>query len=303
MSASTAIEPPNSVQEVLASCPAAGKGVHNWLFVAALRLHRHCPNKDELAELLRKATADCGRDVPEEEIWNAINNSQPIADGTVASQGALPSGPRWPHRNEEKINAIVQNGPGLQDLQASSPMRCNDDQPHTEEIIDALFPGNPLLCAGPRKELAITRSREEWRGHMSKQQFLVPNPMVSVFGKTKGGRDGMRTLSNTGSRRFIVVEFDQGTFDQHAAVLVHLAKLAPLVLAVHSGNKSAHGWFYCGTQPEEKVERFFRNAVSLGADPATWTLCQYVRMPGGQRGSGARQRVLYFNPAALEGIK
>jgi hypothetical protein len=110
----------------------------------------------------------------------------------------------------------------------------------------------------------------------------------------------MRCLQNTGPRRFLVVEFDQGDFDQHAALLSHLSGLAPLVLAVHSGNKSLHGWFYCEGQSQELIHRFFRYAVSLGADSATWTPCQLVRMPDGLRDTGVRQRVVFFNPNPLE---
>jgi hypothetical protein len=109
----------------------------------------------------------------------------------------------------------------------------------------------------------------------------------------------MRTIENTGPRRFLVVEFDTGTFDQHAAVLCHLLRYAPLVMVVHSGNKSAHGWFFCAGGQESAVERFFRYAVSLGADPATWTRCQLVRMPDGQRDNGKRQSVIYFNPSLI----
>jgi len=45
-----------------------------------------------------------------------------------------------------------------------------------------------------------------------------------------------------------------------------------------------------------------RYAVSIGADPATWTRCQLVRMPDGLRrepGKERRQTVYYFNPEAL----
>ena len=49
---------------------------------------------------------------------------------------------------------------------------------------------------------------------------------------------------------------------------------------------------------------FFRYAVTLGADRATWTRCQLVRMPDGLRrnpdGSTARQSVLYWNPGIME---
>jgi hypothetical protein len=61
-----------------------------------------------------------------------------------------------------------------------------------------------------------------------------------------------------------------------------------------------HGWFYCAGQLDEKVEKFFRYAVSIGADPATWTLCQLVRMPDGLRDNGKRQRVMFFNPKSIQ---
>ena len=37
----------------------------------------------------------------------------------------------------------------------------------------------------------------------------------------------------------------------------------PLALAVHSGSKSLHGWFYCAGQTEDRVHRFMRYAVPL----------------------------------------
>jgi len=42
--------------------------------------------------------------------------------------------------------------------------------------------------------------------------------------------------------------------DLCAALLLHLAEKVPLALAVHSGGKSLHGWFYCAEVPEEKAQ-------------------------------------------------
>ena len=41
------------------------------------------------------------------------------------------------------------------------------------------------------------------------------------------------------------------------------------------------------------------DAVSLGADRATWTRSQFVRMPDGTRDNGNRQAVYFFNPEVL----
>jgi hypothetical protein len=52
-------------------------------------------------------------------------------------------------------------------------------------------------------------------------------------------------------------------------------------------------------QMMKPLKPFFRRCVSLGADPATWTRCQLVRLPGGTRSDGTRQQVLYINPARV----
>ena len=73
-----------------------------------------------------------------------------------------------------------------------------------------------------------------------------------------------------------------------------------MTLTVHSGNKSLHGWFFCAAESESKLHHFMRYAVSLGADKATWTRSQFVRMPDGQRKNGKAQRIYYFNPVTLK---
>ena len=285
------------VDDVLASSPQAGNGVHRWLYVAALKLHPYFPDKAKLEWELDMATRNCGREVTTAEIENAVRDSLRFLENPT---GQTQTVHRWPARNQGRIETIVRTGPKFAELAAMSPVKWNDDARHTEEIIDVLFPGNPLLCAGPKQSYSLTRKREEWRGFLEKQQFIVPSPMSVTHGTTKSKKSSMRTLANTGPRRFLVVEFDQGSFDQHAAVLNHLAKYAPLVMVVHSGNKSLHGWFYCAGDPDSAFERFFSYAVSLGADPATWTCCQLVRMPDGQRDNGRPQRVVYFDPKGVE---
>lgn len=67
------------------------------------------------------------------------------------------------------------------------------------------------------------------------------------------------------------------TFDAQVALLVHLATTDlprfSLVMAVHSGKKSLHGWYGCRGLEERQTRAFMERAVRLGADPATWTRC------------------------------
>lgn len=290
---------------MLASCPSTGDGVHLWLFRVARVMHPYFEAKGDIVARIEEAAAGCGREVPIGEIEAAVENSEAYAWKPGKKQGVSRK-PTWPNCNEEQVGAIAAGGVGLVDLWGWSPVHFVDDE-CSEEIVDALFPGNPLICCGRRIDTDFgTGRREEWRGQLARQQFIVPSPMIAEEGQRKSGNGiSPRTLENTGPRRFLVIEFDHGHTDTHAAVLWHLGKLAPLVLVVHSGGKSLHGWFACDGQPEERVLRFMRYAVSLGADPATWTRCQFVRMPGGLRPRGKsnrwaqRQQVFHFNPENL----
>jgi hypothetical protein len=230
-----------------------------------------------------------------------------------------PVGERWLARNFDLIEAVAHAGKGLVDLWEASPVRLDSNTPNTEEIIDRLFPGNPLLCCGWSHYHFDTRARPNWY-KLQDLQFIVPSPMTARQGLTREGKLSAHALSNIGPRRFLIVEFDfdasnsaeeaglleklaaegRDVRDLCAALLLQLAEKAPLALAVHSGGKSLHGWFYCPSVPEEQVWRFFRYAVSLGADRANWTPSQFARMPDGLRENGRRQTVYFLNPEVMQ---
>jgi hypothetical protein len=290
---------PLFLRELLNAPPRAGEGVHIWLFRVARQLHAHLP-AGEIVNFLENRVANCGRAVSRAEIISAVKNSLPCAwqhkDNTVPVQSAA----KWPSITQKQRAAIVREGRGLADLWELSPVPVNDNRRHAEEITDKLFPGNPLLCCGKSNSIFDTKPRESWRGQLSGLQLIVPSPMSAITGHTKDGRESKHTLNNTGTRRFLICEFDTGTADTHAALLIHLAGFAPLICVVHSGGKSLHGWFFVAGQPENKVQKFFRYAVSLGADHATWTRSQFVRMPDGTRDNGNRQTIFFLNFKPME---
>ena len=293
---------PCFVRDLLDAPPDAGGGVHAWMFRVARYLHPFLP-AEKIVSLLESRVADCGRAVPLREIEAAVRDSGSCVwtPGKKLTSGQV-AVPKWPLVSDEQRAAVIRENGGLADLwDLSSPLLV-DDARHTEDIIDHLFPGNPLLCCGLFNWKFDTKTREHWRGQLHRQQLIVPSPMSEVTGLTKDGKTSKHTLNNTGARRFLICEFDTGAADEHAALLLHLGTFAPLVCAVHSGGKSLHGWFYVHGQPEEKVEKFFRYAVSIGADPATWTRSQFVRMPDGMRDNGVRQTVYFTNFKPLEAI-
>jgi hypothetical protein len=223
-----------------------------------------------------------------------------------------------PSPSFELIETIANSGNCLVDLWEASPVRLDSNEPSTDEIIDILFPCNPLLCCGWSRHRFDTRPREHWH-KLHDLQFIVPNPMTQMRGHTQKGRLSAHALSNTGSRRFLIVEFDfspgstgearllskleaerRDIRDLSAALLLHLAEMAPLALAVYSGRKSLHGWFFCAGVTQENVWRFYCYATSLGADRATWIPSQFARMPDGLRDNGKRQSIYFFNPGVVK---
>ena len=286
---------PQFVRDLLASPPKRGEGLNLWLFRTARVLHPY-RSAAEITRLLEAVTA--GEPFKPREIERAVERSAAVA-WKPGQRVAVTHAPAWPRVNAEQREAVIASGAGLVDLWELSPVRFTDSQSHTEEIIDRLFPGSPLLCVGKSNSQFSTRHRESWRGQLTNMALIVPSPMNARTGHTQDDRESEHTLENTGPRRFLVIEQDRGSVDEQSAVLLHLAERAPLALAVHSGSKSIHGWFYCANQPEERLRVFMRYAVSLGADQATWTRSQFVRMPGGTRSCGEPQVVYFFNPGVV----
>jgi hypothetical protein len=303
------------VRHLVGPCPREGNGVHTWIFLAALRLKNRCDSKTAFI-VISRAVSKCGRLVPPREIEDAIRNASGSFKG--------PRQRRWPEKNQELIGKAIVGMPGLAALRELSPI--NPELLSAEQIVEILFPGDAtLICVGADKTLAITRKLSDLRVSLGKKQFIVPNPMNGIAGTNLVGHRSRRCLDNTGPRQYLVVESDPEKWeslvkaeraryadevayiaakkDEAAGVLWHLAELTkkiPLVMVVDSASKSIHGWFKVAGVPEERVRRFFRYAVALGADRATWTPCQFVRMPNGTRDNGKTQSVIYFNPEAKE---
>lgn len=309
---------PNFLNEMIEHPPPAGSGVHQWMFDVARNLHAHMP-VPEIEHLLRSRLANCGRPVPDRELKAAIINSINYAWHPGRDIGKVTQGPPKPLL--EKIEWTVLHGKRQGDLLNESILWF--DFPKAEAWIDMLFPGDPLLCCGPTSWKFETKLRSEWRGHLGRQGLIVPSPMKERVGLTQTGKPSAHTKDNTGPRRFLVVEFDFSEMDKAgnetiyapmirrlakqqitvadmcAALLFWLSSLRPMTMAVSSGGKSIHGWWYVNGFTDDKLQPFWRYALSLGADPKTWLPSQFIRMPDGTRDNGNPQPVLYFNPATL----
>lgn len=313
---------PDFLKKLIESPPAAGSGVHDWMFNVSRNLHAHMP-AGQIESLLRSKLANCGRPVPDREIKDAIKRSvdfawQPKGEAGGARAAVAPK----PKPDPVKIEGLARAGMRVADMWHASPVVF--DTPCSENVVDQLFPGNLLLCCGLSAMEFDTLKREEWRGRLHRQSFIVPSPMTTRMGKTQDGKDSAHCKANTGPRRFLVIEFDFSEFardgktetafapmlrsladeqitvqDICSALLMCLNETIPMTLAVSSGGKSIHGWWYCEGQTDERLQTFWRRALAYNADPRTWLASQFIRMPDGTRDNGKDQPVLYFNPATL----
>jgi hypothetical protein len=288
---------PKRIREQLNSCPTKGNGVHDWLFKTALQLHRYFL-EDEIIALLTE-NLSCER--LEREIREAVVNSGKYARGEVGS----PSQTSWPMVDYTMVHNIVVNSPiRLKDLSAISPVDLSTKEPRTEEILDALFPGNPLLCFGRSVNACWTKPRNFWRGRESDFQFIVANPMTKETGITTDGKESQRCLDNTGPRAFVVIEFDISesgnwapylrdwrnrgitTIDANVALIVELGTKGlprlPLAIAVYSGGKSLHAWYPCAGLGDDQVKPLWRELLDLGPTrllglAVSWLGCQMAQ--------------------------
>jgi hypothetical protein len=217
---------------------------------------------------------------------------------------------KWPIPNLDAIRQIIGAGLGLYELIEASPIHWNDGGSHTEEIIDVLFPGDPLLCTALSRGNFATKHREQWRGQLAGRAYIVPNPMLAVEGLTQEGKKSQHTLEATGRRVYQVIEFDFGSdhplmaewtvagltvADVCAALHLNLANLMPLACVTSSGGKSLHGWYLVYSFSELVQRKFMSDAVRLGADRALWCRSQFSRIPDGLRENGEPQTCFYLD--------
>lgn len=285
-------------------CPQSGQGVHAWLMRAAWSCRISGKSAHETVSTLEGMMTR--RPDPPNEIEAAVSKvfSESVIVGD-RSRGWAPPPPKWPEPSRERIERAAASGLGVVDLWEASPLRADDNMPDTGELLGLLFPGDPLLCVGGKSQFFTARLSVFASASASFEQ-ITPCTRTAKVGLTADGRQSQHAKSACGPRKFLVVEGDKLDGepipkDWQAAVLLYLAGKAPLTLAVDSGGKSLHGWFYCADTPDPTLRGFFLEAVTLGADPKLWCPNQFCRMPGGTRNNGKPQTVLFFNPSTLRG--
>ncbi len=265
-------------------------GIHTFLPSEA----RKCQFKGMSAQetINHLASLSYRRRVPQSEITQAVN----LVFETELARTERPREPKhaWLKTATDRIFSEWKTTE--QDLIDMSDVHPKDiDQ---RALLECLFPDpHGLVCIGAAFNRFTTAPLAEHE-NLSHGQFIVPCYMTARQGITTEGKPSCRALSNTGERRFIVLDFDSPPTEHHASIIRWLMKYRAPVLVIKSGGKSLHAWY--STEGQDRDAQFWNLAIMAGADPAIrQNRGQAVRLPMGTRDNGNVQGVLYFNPNAL----
>ena len=151
---------------MLASPPRRGDGLNNWFFRTARVLHPFL--REEITRLLQAATY--GEPLQPGEIKRAVERSAAFAWKPGEPSVREEYRPTHPELNQQFREAVIaQEGVTLSELATTSPeAAANDAAPRAESIVDAIFPGNPLLSASQRASKRPPRAPGKHGGVISR---------------------------------------------------------------------------------------------------------------------------------------
>jgi hypothetical protein len=298
---------PDFLQALLSTCPAGGEGVHFWFPAAAYRLARwpfRLPPQEIHDHLERTALAN-GRKPKAGEIADAINF-------VLGSQTTFRASRRKakPKLNKAKEHEARTYRRGAQkELYARSAVR----KPWTLtpfQILLRLHPVNATLAINFDKYNGhAVRLCEKAAKLLANAQTIVPH--VPTRHTVPGNH---RALEDFEVWSFAVTEFDSGTRDEQASKILWLAAVGlstlkpvpALAMVVWSGGKSLQAWWDVRGRSAKDALTLINIAVTIGADPATRTMNQLVRMPNGvrrERNVRTKQSVIFLSALNHENEK
>ena len=285
---------PGLIDDLLATCPESGRGVHLWFPKAVYRL-AHWPFRlpgQEIHDLLEKAALARGRKPKPNEIADAINF-------------VLNSNSKFTSKRKAKVQAQVNK---KLEEQARSYRKEGEEQlfdlssiPEpwnltTYEILSRRFPVRTLLCVSSERDQQsrIYRLIPSMAKVKMMPKFMVPNAWIRQTEKGHYRLQG--DFENTWW--YQITEFDFGTRDEQASKILWLKdqeKSPELSMVVWSAGKSLHAWWNVRQISNRRRTAFLNLAISIGADPAHKTINQLTRTPNAiHRENQRKQSVIYL---------
>jgi len=198
------------------------------------------------------------------------------------------SRPDWPKPSAEAV-AAMQNF-SLRDLIDASPDPITFERtPRSEYFIGGLFNASDLLrvCTTSQTVPRTDALRDLWRVLKQYPQMLL-SPLPSRQ------KDALPE-----QRKYLVVRFHQGSLDDHARRIWHLAKTQalPLVMVTFDAARSLEAWFRA--ESKDKLREWFAAACLIGAEHQTWNMNAVVRTPDALRLSNTREAYLALRRAGI----
>ena len=268
----------------------AGDGLHTDIYIAVCFLLNKGYEGDDVFDIIRHCADGVEeRNVPDREIKSAIIYAQAREEGIII-------GNKWSSSDPLLMAEVVKSYPVNLDLLRE---KMNSFNQNPSSFLPQLFKEDELLCVAADTWTYATIYRDEVCEISATYalEFIVPSAMTSKTGTTVEGKVSAHTKDNTGERIYLVVEFDQASTTDQFSFHKYLSSKMPLVLMLHSGGKSIHGWYYVEGREDEEIKSFFDLACQLGADRKTWTPSQFIRLPAGRNNKHNKtQQVIYFNP-------
>jgi hypothetical protein len=313
------------VEEIAPAIDGTG-GCHDHTFEVACNRARDCfGDFDLFVQWMQEWNETCEPPWSETELDHKIHDgwAEVYGDIKTTKVDTLPRAKKG-KPSVRQINKLAKGAQGKyqQFLEAiAGPI------PPLEEIIDQMYPGNPLLCRGVGSwGSACTGPREDIRGVEKEMEWLVPSPMSKVTGyaHSTDNPKSHRCRENAGPLRYLVLDFDLSEviglgqsiekwkgkgisiWDVQAVIIAHLAnegnpRAWPFMI-VNTGGKSLHSWYAIHKNfPESMALDFLSRAVLLGADKHAEQPEQFFRFPGGTRKSdqGQPQSILFYDQKKL----
>jgi len=241
-----------------------------------------------------------------------FNDSLPCSSQTES----IPKG-SWPNVDYELIRQIAQPEAFviLGNRNASLP-------PASDEILERLFPGDPILCTASEDKILRSDFLRNLRGSLSSLIYVVPSRMRKLSDNAVATPLQAPREETIAPREYLVITIDAclekvstpgkpivSCFSQAAglpdldhihllsSVILHLAAHAPLAMTVVDIGRM-QAWFACLGEEESSLREFMNLAVRLGCETEGWDKCMPVWIPDvmfpGDRPKN-RPVVLYFN--------
>ena len=256
-----------------------------------------------------------GREVPDYEIWDAINKKLSERNGNAFIP--KPNAKPIVSNGKAALQKIISQGLCCDeaDLRRLSPIPLHGGRERdTALFLETLYGPHDLLWIGDRLHPGVIgktiRPAGEWIPYFKEggrtAPHIIPNPLNGVPCKKKSGvGTTLRGDGNVEAPKYAIAEFDN--LGPEAQIRFWSAVKLPIVALVDSGGKSIHGILEVAklanvTTPEEwqihiKSHLYDRLLIPMGIDAACSNLSRLSRLPGHFRTeTGQYQRLLWLSP-------